>query len=505
MLEIKNMSIMIGTRYLVKSLNLTLNNGDKLAIIGEEGNGKSSILKAIISKCKYAEVTGNINFNNAKIGYLEQSINEENLNKKVFDFIFFNEEDYYCKVNNLYKYLIDLQIKDNLLEQKMNELSGGEKVKIAILKILLEEADILLLDEPTNDLDLETLIWLEKFINKTNKPLIYVSHDERLLCNTANMILHIEQLKHKTSCFHTLIKTDYNSYVENRLRNQEKQTQIAKFMEKEHNKKQEKLKQVMQKVEYKQNTITRSDPHGGYVLKKKMKSLKSQERRLEKNLLVEKVAVEEQINFLFEKVDIPRAKVILKLNLDKLMIDNKLLSKDINLEIVGNSKICIVGDNGVGKTTILKIVYNHLKTRTDLKVGYMPQFYEEELNLYSSALDFITKSYNKEDITKARMYLGNMNFTKEEMTGDLANLSNGSKAKLFLMKLVLDKCNVLILDEPTRNISPLSLPVICRSLKDYTGVIISVSHDRKYIEEVADIVYKLSKDGLKEVKGDITK
>ena len=126
----------------------------------------------------------------------------------------------------------------------------------------------------------------------------------------------------------------------------------------------------------------------------------------------------------------------------------------------------------------------------------MPQNYEDILEKYDSVLDFVVQSGKKEDITWARMLLGNIKFTKEEMTGKLKDLSNGSKAKLFLIKLELDKCDVLILDEPTRNVSPLSNPVIRDVLKNYTGCIISVSHDRKYINEVIDTLYELTENGL---------
>ena len=165
----------------LKNVSFTLNKGDKLAVIGEEGNGKSTLLKVIVGKCSYAEVTGNINTQGNRIGYLEQSMHEENINKTVYDFLFKDANDYYGKINHLYKNLDVLHLKDDILERVVHTLSGGEKVKVSILKLLLDEYDILLLDEPTNDLDIETLEWLEKFINETDKPIIYVSHDETLL------------------------------------------------------------------------------------------------------------------------------------------------------------------------------------------------------------------------------------------------------------------------------------------------------------------------------------
>ncbi len=498
MLEVNNVDILVSTRFLVKSLTFSLNKGDKLAIIGEEGNGKSTLLKSLLGICEYASVTGIIQFKNNKVGYLEQSMSLENEKKKVYDFLFLDDLDYYGKINWFYKYLDLFHLDDSILEQMISTLSGGEKVKIGILRLLLEECDILFLDEPTNDLDIESLEWLETFINSTDKPIIYVSHDETLLSNTANMILHLEQIKNKTECRHTLLKIDYDTYVEKRLQTILKTTQVAKSEKREFDKRQEKLRQIMQKVEHQQNTITRADPHGGRLLKKKMHALKSQERKLEERELTELPDVEEEIHFFFEDVSIPKNKVILKLHIPELKVQNKVLSRNIKLEVIGNTHICIIGKNGVGKSTLIKRIVEELENRDDISVGYMPQNYEDIFENFKYVLDFLVPSGDKEEITKARMYLGNMKFTRDEMTGRISDLSNGTKAKLFLMKLVLGKYNVLILDEPTRNVSPLSNPIIRQVLKDFKGTIISISHDRKYIEEVIDNLYILTKDGLVE-------
>ena len=496
MLEVSNLSIKIQDRYLVKNLSLTLNKGDKLAIIGEEGNGKSTLLKGILGICKYAEVTGNINLKGNTIGYLAQSMSENELSKKVHDFLFKDDNDYYEKANNLYKHLELLNLSDKVLEQKIGTLSGGEKVKIGLLKLLINEYDILFLDEPTNDLDLDSLEWLEKFINNIDKPIMYVSHDETLLANTANMILHLEQIMKKTDCRNTLLKIDYDTYVTQRLKKIDKQTQIANFEKRTFNKQQEKLRKIMQKVEHQQNTISRKDPHGAQVLKKKMHTLKSQEKRLDETKITEIPDVEENINFFFEDVSIPKTKNIISLDIPKLTIQDKLLSENIKLDIIGNTHLCIIGQNGVGKSTLIKLIYEKLKNREDIKVGYMPQTYDDIFARYTYALDFLCPSGNKDDITKARMYLGNMKFTRDEMTSKIKDLSNGTKAKLFLIKLVLEKYNVLILDEPTRNVSPLSNPVIRKVLKEFKGTIISISHDRKYIAEVIDNLYILTPKGL---------
>lgn len=281
-----------------------------------------------------------------------------------------------------------------------------------------------------------------------------------------------------------------------RLKQQESQTQLAKFEKREFNKQQEKLRRVMQKVEYQQNTISRKDPHGAKMLKKKMHSLKSQEKKLENMELTENPDVEESIYFTFENIEVPKTKNILQFRLLELKIADKTLCKNIELNVVGNMHVCIVGKNGVGKSTLIKLIYDQLKDRKDLKIGYMPQNYEDTFEKDKTVLDFLCPNGGKEEITKARLLLGNMKFTKGEMEGKISNLSNGNKAKLFLGKLTLDRCECLILDEPTRNVSPLSNPVIRKVLKEYKGTIISVSHDRKYIDEVIDHLYILTSSKL---------
>lgn len=496
MFEIRDLSIKVKDRYLIKGLNLVLDKGDKLAIIGEEGNGKSTLLKVILGLCDYAEVTGSINLKGNRIGYLKQSMSIEDLDKKVYDYLFIDDNDYYNKINNLYKYLDTIKLDDSIFKQYISTLSGGEKVKISILKLLLDEYDILFLDEPTNDLDIETLEWLEGFINKTSKPIMYVSHDETLLSRTANMILHLEQIMKKTESRHTLLKIDYDTYVEERLRKLSKLTQVAKSEKREYKKAEERLNQIMQKVEREQNTISRGNPHGAAMLKKKMHTLKSQEKKLDEKELTSIPDVEESINFFFEPVEIPTNKEIVKVDIPVLKVDDKVLSKNIKFDVIGPVHMCIIGRNGVGKSTLIKMIYDMLKTRTDMKLGYMPQNYDDILSKYEKVLDFLCPKADKDYISLVRSYLGNMNFTKEEMTGKINYLSNGTKIKLFLIKLVLDKCNVLILDEPTRNVSPLSNPVIRKVLRNFNGTIISISHDRKYIEEVIDELYVLKEDGI---------
>ena len=251
----------------------------------------------------------------------------------------------------------------------------------------------------------------------------------------------------------------------------------------------------MNKVEYQQDHISRSLPSVGRKLKKKMHTLKAQEQKMEQMERTEIPEVEESIYFRFEKTNLPNRKEILKLDLPVLQVSKRVLSQNIKLTLLGNNHIVIVGENGVGKSTLLKYIEKELKTRKDIKVGYMPQNYEEVWEISDTPVSYLMGSDHPEYLI--RSYLGNMKFSKEEMTSPIRNLSGGTKAKLLLLKFVLDRCDVLLLDEPTRNVSPLSIPIICQMLKEFDGAIISISHDRYFMEQVGKEIYQLTSQGLK--------
>ena len=174
----------------------------------------------------------------------------------------------------------------------------------------------------------------------------------------------------------------------------------------------------------------------------------------------------------------------------------RILAKNIDLFVRGPEKVCIIGKNGAGKTTLLKHIAAELLARQDIRAAYMPQNYEELLNLDETPVDYLSESGDKEEITKIRTWLGSMKYTADEMSHPVRELSGGQKAKIFLLKMNLSGGNVLILDEPTRNFSPLSNPIIRQVLSDFGGAIISISHDRKYIGEVCETVYELTEEGL---------
>lgn len=506
MLQINNLTITLSKdlRTIIKGFTFTLNKGDRAVIIGEEGNGKSTLLKLIYDErlvSGYVEYTGGIAKNNTRLGYLAQELTAEQKNQSVFGFCSGAPGFYDMSPKELADIAFQLGLSPDLFysDQPVGTLSGGEKVKLQFAGILMSGPGVLLLDEPSNDIDIETLEWLENFINTCGLPVLFVSHDETLIERTANVIIHLEQVRRKTMPRYTVERMAYGQYADERLSKLTRQEQLARKEQSEYEKQQEKFRRIQARVEHEQNAISRGDPHGGRLLKKKMKAVKSLERRFEKEHedMTQLPDVEEAIMVKFGgEIGVPNGKTVLDLSLDRLCIEDRVLSENIKLAVTGAEKICIIGRNGVGKTTLLKIIARSLLERTDLKAAYMPQNYEDLLDFGLTPVDFLAATGRKDEITRARTFLGSVKYTADEMTHRISELSGGQKAKLLLLKMILDGCNVLILDEPTRNFSPISNPVIRNVLKSYGGAIISTSHDRKYISEVCGKLYRLTDTGL---------
>lgn len=490
---------------LLEDVSFVLEQGDKMAVIGEEGNGKSTLLKLIYEPDiaeAYVEYQGEILTGNAVIGYLAQELKQEQKEQTVWEFCSENPAFYDQNPRELADIARKLGILPEFFyrQEKMGELSGGEKVKVQLAGIMMQRPDIILMDEPSNDLDLETLEFLEKFILETQAGILYVSHDETLIERTANKILHLEQLRRKSRCRYTVANMDYKTYMENRSREFTNQERVAGKQREEFAKQQERFLRIQQKVEHQQNAISRQDPHGGQLLKKKMHAVKSMERRFEKEKeeFLEFPDQEDAIFLRFAKdCAVPKGKTVLNYSLDVLEAGGEILARDIVLWVQGPVHVGIIGKNGCGKTTLLRKIAENLLEGKDIKTAYMPQNYEEIMDLEKTAVNFLVKTGDKEEEKRIRTYLGSMKYTAEEMTHPMRELSGGQKAKLFLLKMSMEGSQVLVLDEPTRNFSPLSNPVIRKNLTEFPGAIISVSHDRKYLKEVCHVIYELTETGLR--------
>ncbi|MDO5154904.1 MAG: ATP-binding cassette domain-containing protein [Eubacteriales bacterium] len=517
MLQMKDLTITHrkDLRVIIEDFQLVLNEGDKAVMIGEEGNGKSTIMRYLYNPElveDYTECSGERIFGKETLGYLPQELPARDQEKTVYEF--FSETEFFWNQSpkDLSKLAKDYQVSGDFFysEQKMKSLSGGEKVKAQLMKLLMLGPSVLLLDEPSNDIDIATLELIEKLINDWKGIVLFISHDETLIEKTANMVIHIEQIMRKTKSRYTIAHLPYRRYVEERLHQFERQEQQALNDRREKQIREEKYRRLLQKVEHAQATVSRKEPAVSKNLKDKMHSVKSMGKRFEREdaNMTEMPEQEEAIFFKLGEKDnfIPAGKTVIEYALPVLKTpadengDERVLAQNIFLRIKGSEKICMVGANGAGKTTLLKKIAAELLERKDIHAEYMPQNYEELLDMEQTPVDFLDTSGDKEERTRIRTYLGSLKYTADEMDHPIRELSGGQKAKVLLLKMSLSKANVLILDEPTRNFSPLSGPVIRQMIREFPGAVISISHDRKYVKEVCDCIYELSLDGLKKVE-----
>ena len=509
MLQVKNLTVTHrkDLRCLIKDFSWTLRPGDKAVIIGEEGNGKSTFLKLLYDKNlveDYVEYSGEIIKDHCRIGYLPQEMPQDCMEMTVLQYFEQFPMFYDCEWGMLARTAGILGFPPDFYywSKQVGKMSGGEKVKLSLARMMLMEPELLLLDEPSNDIDIHTLQWLERFINTCQIPVVFISHDETLIENTANVIIHFEQLRRKTVFRGTVARVDYRSYVRFRLASMEHQEQTARKEREERAKQQERYMKIYQKVEQQQAAVSRQNPHGGQLLKKKMHAVKALGRRIEREneQLTEFPDCEDAIDLKWQQSpELPAGKKILELCVSQKIMEQvtgKVFKAPLSLEVTGPQKICIIGNNGAGKSTFIKMAAAHLMERRDIHCGYMPQNYGDLLDPEKTPVEFLTISGDRDEYSKIRTFLGSMKYTAQEMDHGCGELSGGQKAKLFFIKLILSGCNVLVLDEPTRNFSPLSGPVIRRMLKDFTGAVISISHDRKYIREVCDKVYVLDENGI---------
>lgn len=486
------------SRVLIEDFTYTFKENDKVALVGEEGTGKSSLIKAMFmgDSLDYASVEYEELSKNLVVAYVPQQIFfEGSIEEMVYNDINWEFFDY-ARFSEL---LGDFGLSNLEIDSRpFKSLSGGEKVKLKIIKELMKEPDILLLDEPTNDLDIKSIETLENILRNVSYPIVISSHDRRFIENVANAIIHFEQVKRRTESHQTIYHMSYQEFIKERNNRINKQASQHTKETEEFAKAMDRFESIHDKVHHSLNTATRQDPQAAKNLKDKMRSVKSIEKRLQKQqeMITKRPEFDNPIEFTFnEEGSIHQSRKVIDIAFAPLKIGDKVLSKKISLSLYGPEKIAIIGKNGVGKSTLLNIIKEYLHD-SGLKAAWMPQDYSEVMNIDSSPIELLADVKNKDDVTKARTFLGSLNFTPEEMLVPFSELSGGQKAKLYFGKMALNPFDVLLLDEPSRNISPLSLDSLEEALIDYKGAMIMVSHDRNLIENVVDKVYELDKNGL---------
>lgn len=491
-------------RELIRDLSFTVSGRDRLAVIGEEGNGKSTLLKLICGAEdaeEYCLHTGRIDCPGERFGYLSQEIPAACRALPVYEYCAAHPAFLETSPRELQRLCAHLQMTGDLCysDQPAASLSGGEKVKLRLLLLLCGHPTMLLLDEPSNDLDLSTLRFLESFLLDCGLPAVFISHDETLLSRAATRVLHLELAHHKKEPRWTLANVPYAQYMAERAQALERQETMAQMERREERARQERFQRIQQAVEHAQENISRRDPSGGRLLKKKMKAVKSLEHRFERERedQTERPNIEYAMEASFAgDHSVPAGKCTLEIHFSELRAGDRLLAERIDLTMIGPEKVLIVGENGCGKTTLLRRIAADTAGRRDIRAVFMPQRYEEMLEEDKTPIEYLHTRGDKEQLTRLRTYLGAFKFTREEMEHPIARLSGGQKAKLLWLRVILSDANLLLLDEPTRNLSPLSAPVVRGLMRDFAGAVLAITHDRALIRAWPGRVLRLERGGF---------
>ncbi len=520
-ISLNNIKKNFGFKNILNGLNLEIHNKDKVSLIGENGCGKTTILN-IISKIENADSGSVAIRNGATIGYLCQQPENIHKSKIVKDILYGELKDildieYILKkyeekmaenpndIDIINKYL-NLQEKfmniggyevntlidkvshglniSHLLDKEFSILSGGEQKRVVLAAIIINKPSILLLDEPTNHLDISTLEWLEDYLNKYNGTILIVSHDRYFLDKVTNKTILIEN--GKAIVFHG----NYSKYLEENELRIEKEFKDYKDQQKLITAMKKKIKQLEEfgKLAY----------PGGEPFFKRAENIR---KRLEKIELKDKPIVKNElpINFQFDKRS---GKDALVINNYDLSIYNRVLINNINIKINYGDKVCIIGNNGCGKTTLIKYIINNnnpnIKIGSNVRIGYIPQ--QINFDKDETILEYSKKYFYGEE-SHLRSTLNKFDFYGENVFKKLSKLSGGEKVRLKLFTLIQDKCNFIILDEPTNHIDIYTKESLEDSLKDFKGTLLFVSHDRYFINKLANKILYINNNEIKEYTG----
>jgi ATP-binding cassette subfamily F protein 3 len=363
-------------------------------------------------------------------------------------------------------------------------LSGGQKTRLALGKLLLTSPDLLILDEPTNHLDIETLTWLEQYLQNYPGAILIVSHDRYFLDKIVSQVYEISR--------HTSKKYigNYSSYLKHKAENYEKELKTYERQQEE----------VAKLKDFIQRNLARAST---------TKLAQSRRKKLEKMDVMNKpLGDEKSANFLFD-IDRQSGNDVLKATDISVSYDSvHPVISNISFAISRGDSIALVGPNGIGKSTLLKSIVQKLDSLTGsfalgshVHIGYYDQ-QQADLTSNKRVLDELWDDYPQKAEKEIRTILGNFLFSGDDVLKPVSTLSGGEKARLALSKLMLQKANFLILDEPTNHLDLDSKEILENALIDYPGTILFVSHDRYFINRIATKIFELSSENLKEYLGD---
>lgn len=526
-LSCNNLNKSFGIDSILENVNFTVNEYDKIGIIGVNGTGKTTLFK-IISGI-YGYDSGDIyTSKDCEIGYLEQNTNFHSENTILEEVL-----EVFKDVIEMEKYLRDLEHKiseessntnSTTLEKLMNEysnkleafsdmngygykseakgvlkglgfsdedmdkpisiLSGGEKTRVLLGKLLLKKPTLLLLDEPTNHLDSEAIEWLEVFLKQYKGTVILISHDRYFLDQVVNRILEIHNKKLKT------YNGNYSDFI--KASAIEKELELKKFEDQQKD------------IKKQEESIERLKAFGR---EKHLKRARSKEKALAKVDVLDKPEAYRKKAKIEFNPSVTSGNDVLQLRDISMGYGERILFKDLNLDIYRGEKVALIGANGIGKSTLFKIIMNEItplsgdiKFGTNVNVSYFHQE-QKTLNLDNTIIDEIWEDNKQLTQTSLRTMLGAFLFEGEEVFKKISTLSGGERARVAILKLILSNANLLLLDEPTNHLDIDSKEVLEEALSSYTGTIFTISHDRYFLNTVVDKVLVLDENGITEYLG----
>ena len=514
--------------YILKNINFTIEDKDKIGLVGLNGVGKSTIIRMILDKERIDGNENNVNEvgdiiknPSMKIGYLSQEHKFSDEKNTVYEemlTVFEQERKIYnelqrvnmllgnargaeldelikksAELSSLYEakngYEIEYKIKQILTGLELTEeyynlfikdLSGGEKTRVSLAKLLLQEPDLLILDEPTNHLDLVSIEWLEEYLKKYNKAFLLVSHDRIFLDNVCNKIFEIENKK--------LYKYDgnFSSFIIQK-------EMILKGEIKRYEKEQEKIKKMEEYIDRFRAGI-------------KARQAKGRQKILDRIERMDDPVFNPQRMKLKFEVTSATGDNVLKVKGVEKEFDGKKVLNNINFELFRGERVGIIGKNGIGKSTLLKIIVDKMKADkgeiefgSRVKVGYYDQNHYD-LTPENNILQEINNSLN---ITEEylRSLAGGFLFSGEDVLKKIDKLSGGEKVRVSFLKLYMEKANFLILDEPTNHLDIYSIEVLEDALENFEGTMLVVSHNRHFLDSICNTIYYLDENGLTKFKG----
>ena len=515
--RIINGSVSYGAETILEEIDFEINNKDKIAIVGRNGAGKSTLLKALIDNSMLEEGIGESKFSvikegKPKIGYLKQIEFEDDnvLMKDEILKVYKNITDLEKKIENLsnkminnssekiikeytesldkyqflggytYKKEIDTALRKfgfNVEDEKkkISEFSGGQRTKIAFLKLLLSKPDILLLDEPTNHLDITAIEWLEKYLKNYEKAIVVVSHDRMFLDKIVNKVYEIEYGSI------TLYKGNYEDFERQKRANYEKQLKDYEYQQKEI----KRLEAIVNRFKYK--------PTKAKMALSKLKQIEKMVKIEEPNKYGLKT-FHNNFNIKQSGKDVLEVK-------DLSIGYNKVLQK-VSFSLYRGDKLAIIGENGIGKSTLLKTLAGKIESLGgnfsygfNVSLGYFDQQLEFE-NEENTVFEEFSKKFLELTTTKLRTILGTFLFTGEDVDKKIKMLSGGEKSRLKLCEIFKKEPNLLMLDEPTNHMDIIGKESLENILKEYEGTLIFVSHDRYFVKKLANKILEFTKNGV---------